>query len=753
MDILAGLNDKQRAAVQAGAGPVLVLAGPGSGKTRVLTHRVAFLIKEQHVPPWRIMAVTFTNKAAREMKERLRQLIGEASLHELTIGTFHATCARILRREAAYLGITNDFVIYDADDQLNVVRRAIKDLDLNDKLYRPAPMRAAISQAKNELITPANFPVPTYKDEVTRRVYTRYQELLQQSHALDFDDLLMQAVLLFRDHTDVREKYQQRYQHILVDEFQDTNSAQYELVKLLTGEHQNVFVVGDEDQSIYSWRGADFRNILRFKDDFPEAETILLEQNYRSTQTILDAARGVIDRNVQRTPKALWTEKSGGPRITLYEAYDESEESSYVVDEIRRLAARGEFQPGDCAIMYRTNAQSRALEEAFVRKGMRYKLVGATRFYERREIKDVMAYLRLIHNPFDQVSLQRVINVPARGIGPKSLDHLDRWATGKNIPIYSALQVLREQMSGPGVAQADPDNSSSVARTHPAERIPFDSRSANALVAFLDLLDSLIGLRDRLNVFDLLEEMLKRTGYEDYLKDGTPEGRERWENVEELKRVAAEYQGLQPAESLTTFLEQVALVSDVDNLDGQTDAATLLTLHAAKGLEFPVVFIVGLEEDTIPHSRAKDDPDQLEEERRLAYVGITRAKERLYLVYAFRRTQYGSSELREPSRFLADIPAHLIQGREKSKGGRARPARQVIGPSRIRIGSGANAKSPAMPTKPDPFRVGDTVRHPSFGEGVVVSSRPSGDDQEVEVAFVGRGVKKLLASFAKLEKA
>lgn len=750
MDILAGLNDRQREAVEADAGPVLVLAGPGSGKTRVLTHRVAYIIQELGVPPWRIMAVTFTNKAAREMKERLHQLIGERSLDQLTIGTFHATCARILRREAAHLGIDPHFVIYDSDDQLSLVRQAIKDLDLNDKMYRPGPMHAAISRAKNELIMPQSYPTSTYLDEVAKRVYIRYQELLEQNHALDFDDLLMQAVILFHDHADVREKYQERYLHILVDEFQDTNSAQYELIKLMASKRQNIFVVGDEDQSIYGWRGANFRNVLRFREDFPDAQTILLEQNYRSTQTILDAARSVIDQNLHRTPKLLWTEKEGGPRITLFEAYDESEEANYVVDEIRRLSARGEFRPGDCAVMYRTNAQSRALEEACVQKGLQYNLVGATRFYERREIKDIVAYLRLIHNPFDQVSLQRIFNVPPRGIGPKSIEQLENWAAKMNMPTYSALQVLREQRTPTGASPQGQGGSSGVPPTHG----PFDSRTANALIAFVDLLDGLIALRDKLNVFDLLEETLKRTGYEDYLKDGTQEGRDRWENVEELKRVAAKYQGLPPGESLTAFLEQVALVSDVDNLDSQADAATLLTLHAAKGLEFPVVFIVGMEEDIFPHSRSKDDPDQMEEERRLAYVGITRAKERLYLVYAFRRAQYGNHAEREPSRFLADIPPHLLQGQGKVIGRRhTPPSRQVAGPNRTFVGTGMGNKAAVAVSKAGPFRPGDKVRHATFGEGVVVSSRASGDDQEVEVAFVGRGVKKLLASFAKLERA
>jgi DNA helicase-2/ATP-dependent DNA helicase PcrA len=450
-DILAGLNPAQREAVEVVEGPVLVLAGPGSGKTRVLTHRVAYLVRECQVPPRQIMAVTFTNKAAREMKERLYRLLGD-QFRQLTIGTFHAICARILRQEAEVAGISPQYVIYDSADQLSLVRQAIRSLNLDDKLYRPQSIHARISQAKNELFGPAEMPARTYREEVARRVYERYQALLTENHALDFDDLLMSSVHLFRESAEVRAKYQRRYPFILVDEWQDTNMAQYELVRLLAGERANLFVVGDEDQSIYRFRGADYRNVARFREDFPEARVILLEHNYRSTQTILDVANAVISRNVQRHPKRLFTEKEGGPQITVVEAYDEREEGDWIVTEIQRLVALGEAERGDCAVMYRTNAQSRPIEDAFVQRGMPYKLVGATRFYERKEIKDVLAYLRLVHNPYDGVGLARIINVPPRSIGQQTISALVSWAGQSGIPVYAALQILA---GGEGAGEVD----------------------------------------------------------------------------------------------------------------------------------------------------------------------------------------------------------------------------------------------------------------------------------------------------------
>jgi len=735
VDILDGLNPAQREAVEAIEGPVLVLAGPGSGKTRVLAHRVAYLVRECSIPPYNIMAVTFTNKAAGEMRNRLADLIG-TRLQKLTIGTFHAICARILRREAEALSLRRDFVIYDSSDQLSLVRQALKNLNLDDKTYRPQAVHGAISRAKNELISSQNFHPQTYWQEIAGRVYGRYQELLAVNNALDFDDLLMGTVHLFREHPDVLDKYQRRYVYILVDEWQDTNTAQYELVRLLSGKRRNVFVVGDEDQSIYGWRGADFRNVMRFRQDFPEVRTILLEQNYRSTQTILDVANAVIAPNVHRTPKRLHTSKETGQLIVIHEAYNEVEEAQYVVETIGHLVAQGEARPGDCAVMYRTNAQSRALEDAFVWAGMPYKLVGATRFYARAEIKDVLAYLRVIHNPADNVSLARILNVPRRGIGARTQTALENLATQMGTSLYGALQALKEKSEGQkeGGAEGTGGNLGEV----------FTARVRKPLAQFAELLDGFITTRDKVSVPELLNRLLEATGYESYLRDGTEEGEDRWSNVMELFTVAREYAALSPEEALTTFLEEVALVSDVDNLDENADAPTLLTLHSAKGLEFPVVFMVGLEEGLLPHNRSFDDAEQMEEERRLCYVGITRAKERVYLVHAFRRTLHGSSDVSLPSRFLEDIPDHLVAGRATKRTGAKRG--KHFSPRQTEW------TSPVTPGPIAQFRAGERVRHSTFGEGIVIESRLRDNDEEVTVAFEGDGVKRLLVSFAKLEK-
>jgi DNA helicase-2/ATP-dependent DNA helicase PcrA len=705
-DILETLNSAQREAVEAAEGPILVVAGPGSGKTRVLTHRVAYLIKHYGVSPYRIMAVTFTNKAAREMKERLHRLLGR-QLRQITIGTFHATCVRILRREAQHLPYDRNFIIYDDGDQFSLIRQCLKELDLDEKTFSPRAIQNAISKAKSQLIGHQEYVPPSYKHEATSRVYRRYQQLLLQNNALDFDDLLMVTVQVLRQEEDVLQKYQRLYQHILVDEFQDTNIAQYTIVKLLAGEHHNLFVVGDEDQSIYSWRGADFRNVQRFREDYPDVQVILLEQNYRSTQIILDVAHNVIAHNVQRVAKDLWTQNEPGMPVTSHEAYDEEEEAQYVLQEIRGLVAEDGYQPGDFAVMYRTNAQSRALEEVFVRAGVPYKLIGATRFYERREIRDVLAYLRVIHNPRDAVSLYRIINVPRRAIGRKTMDQLEAWAESKEVSLFEALKLLREE-----------------------EDVPLGARGHRSLLGFWELMEELIAAGRSMNVLELLDLALERTGYAEYVRDGSDRGQDRWENIKELRSVAQEYAHLPAEESLTAFLEDVALVSDVDNLDEEVKAPCFLTLHMAKGLEFPVVFIVGLEEEILPHSRSMETPEELEEERRLCYVGITRAKERLYLLHTFRRTLFGRDELSEPSRFLHDIPSHFLQGRGDT------------GPHTLR----------ARPVTAARFSAGDRIRHPQFGEGIVLNSKLLGDDEEVTVVFETLGAKRLLTAFTDLEK-
>ena len=725
MDILAELNPAQKEAAETIEGPVLILAGPGSGKTRVIAHRVAYLIRVCGISPRRIMAVTFTNKAAREMEERLQRLIGRA-VGELTIGTFHAICARILRWDGRAIGVDPRFVIYDDEDQISLLKRSIQEIGLDPKQYAPRAIASAISSAKSRTVAPQEYIKGTrsYFEEVVGRVYERYQGLLEESSALDFDDLLMKTVQLFRESPETLAKYQSRYLHILVDEFQDTNLVQYELIKQLGGDRHNICVVGDPDQSIYSWRFADLRNILSFEKDYPEAKLVLLEQNYRSTKLILETASCVISANQQRKPKELWTDNEPGELTNVVETYTEQEEAQFVVSEIERLVEEGKANLSDCAVMYRTNAQSRALEEAFVRYGTPYKLVAGTRFYQRREVKDIIAYFRVIQNPHDSVSLLRIINVPGRGIGQRTLSQLSSWAKSLDISLYEALQLIKE-----------PKNSE--------ERKPqFNSRIAKALTGFVDLVEEFIARSQELNLVKLFDLIIKRTGYEEYIMSGE-NGEERWENILELRTVAAQYRDLKPEEGLTTFLEGVTLVSDVDGLDQTVDAVTLVTLHQAKGLEFPVVFIVGVEEGVLPHFRSFTEPEQMEEERRLCYVGITRAKQRVYLVHAFRRSLMGSNQVSTPSRFLEDIPRHLIRKGDLWEGEES----QVMPPLYSR------GKTPAPSVASSELKVGDRVHHAQFGDGVVVSCQPVKDDEEVVVAFKsGMGVKKLLLSFANLEK-
>jgi DNA helicase-2/ATP-dependent DNA helicase PcrA len=586
MDILATLNPAQREAVEAIEGPVLILAGPGSGKTRVITHRVAYLVRVCGISPHHIMAVTFTNKAAREMRERLEGPLGQA-IEALTLGTFHAICARILRREGKAIGLESSFVIYDEDDQLRLVKQVLEELNLDPKQYVPQALRSAIDAAKSRLISPEEYGkrVSSYFEEVVHRLYQRYQQLIGQGQAVDFDDLLMKTVQLFRDHPKILARYQSRYVHILVDEFQDTNIAQYELMKQLAGKHRNLCVVGDPDQSIYSWRFADLRNILSFEKDYPEAKVVFLEQNYRSTKTILDVASDVISANVLRKPKKLWTENEDGAPVAIIESYNAEEEAQSVVNEIEKLASQEHVSLKDCAVMYRVNAQSRVLEETFLRYGMPYKLVGGTRFYQRQEIKDIIAYLRVIHNPQDNVSLLRIINVPGRGIGEKTIGTLQSWAKEHAISLYEALN----QMSHNVVASPDAVGT----KQSPPSRV------IQALAGFNALISELTAQRHQLNLSRLVDEILEHTGYRAYIQD-KEDGEERWENIMELRNVASEYNELDTEEALAAFLEKVTLVSDIDELDEEADAVTLITLHQAKGLEFRAVFIVGLEEGILP---------------------------------------------------------------------------------------------------------------------------------------------------------
>ena len=746
MDFLEELNPPQQEAVQAVAGPLLILAGPGSGKTRVITYRIAYLIGQAGVRPHNILAVTFTNKAAREMMGRLQTLVPGA-VERLTIGTFHAVCARLLRREGKAIGLDSGFSIYDDDDQISVVRDALADLNVDEKKFAPRAILSAISAAKSELRGPLEYGehASGYLEEVILRVYRRYQELLAERSALDFDDLLMTTVRLFREAPAVLEKYQERYQHVLVDEFQDTNVAQYAVVKQLASKHRNICVVGDPDQSIYAWRRADIRNILNFEADFPGCRTVLLEQNYRSTKTILAAAQAVISQNQLRKDKRLWTENEEGVPVTVREAYNDEEEAGFVVSEIERLVARGEVRLRDCAVMYRTNAQSRKLEEVFLRRRMPHRVVGI-RFYQRREIKDVVAYLRCLANPDDAVSLLRIINVPARGVGQKTLAELQRWAERQGLSIYRALLRLA---SDEDVASA------------------FSTRTERQLVGFISMMEELRAASADQSLLDLLKLVLDRTGYASMLKDdASEEGEDRLENVEELLRVAGEFAGMRTDAGLAAFLEEAALATDVDEYDENADAVALITLHAAKGLEFPAVFIVGMEDGIFPHARSLDDPKAMEEERRLCYVGITRAKRRLYLVYAAHRTLYGNTVANVPSRFLADIPSPLAKGSLPTKGRGPATSRSSMprgttpGPlgrqaSRVAPAGASADQAPARPAaRPSGprFAPGDRVRHATFGEGIVVKSTLVKDDEEVEVAFPRIGVKKLSTAFAPLEK-
>jgi len=725
MEILKKLNPQQYEAVTTEQRQVLVLAGPGSGKTRVLTQRIAFLVHEKGINPHCILAVTFTNKAAREMRTRLERMLGK-SVEVLWLGTFHAICARILRREADKLPFDANFVIMDADDQQAIIKRVLKDLNIDDKLYSPVSIHNAISNAKNDLQGPSDFKSRTYREEVAKRVYEQYDKILRSSNAVDFDDLLLWAVRLFEENPQVREVYGKRFEHVLVDEFQDTNQSQYELIKNISSFHHNLFLVGDEDQSIYRWRGADYRNVLRFQNDYPKSVKLLLERNYRSTQNVLDAAQAVINQNQARTPKQLFSKRGSGPKVKIYDAADDHAEAAYVVDDISDRLAAGQ-NGGDFAIMYRTNAQSRLLEEAFLRLNIPYRLVGAQRFYGRREVKDLIAFMRLVHNPQDEISLARIINVPPRGIGSKTLIDLNLQAQKNVLSPCDVLLSLGE----------DGEKSPFW--------LPFTSRGASVLADFGALLTNWRDFSLTHLMPELFDRILSDIGYKEYIDDGSEIGTGRWENVLELRRLVFEYE----ERGITEFLEAIALVSDQDTVPDEMNVPTLLTMHAAKGLEFPHVYIIGLDEGLLPHSRSFEDPEEMAEERRLFYVGITRAKNQLTLVRAGQRSNYGRFEYTQESRFLEDIPEELIERQGIRLGiHRVNPLSQ---PRWEPLSfSGFDKREKQLPVAAR-YKAGMRVIHPQWGDGLVIETRILGNDETVTVMFETAGLKRLAASIAKLQ--
>ncbi|HEX5504993.1 MAG TPA: UvrD-helicase domain-containing protein [Thermomicrobiales bacterium] len=765
-ELLAGLNAEQRAAVETVDGPVLIVAGPGSGKTRVLTHRIAYLLRERGVPPYAILAVTFTNKAAKEMKERLVALVGHQYVgqgngfytHGLAVGTFHAFCVSVLRHDGHYLGLERSFTIADTDDQLTVVKRALKLLDLDPKQHSPRGILSRISGAKSVRATPEEFrnQAETYADEIVARVYPEYQRELQRNQCLDFDDLLNRVVDLFEYYPEVLRRYQERFRYILVDEYQDTNHVQYNLIhQLAAGPRANLCVVGDEDQSIYRFRGADVTNIRNFKRDYPEATTIFLEQNYRSTQPILEAAMGVIKENPERTPKQLRAVQGAGPKVVVHECFDERHEAQWVAREIARLQVLQRYRYKDFAVMYRTNAQSRVLEQEFDRARIPLQLIGGIRFHERAEVRDVMALLRVVVNPADTISLRRVIGseLPlGKGVGPKALEGLEAWAVETGLPLTTGLDALLEAEEG-------------MPRYVPPR---VGGRSKTALLEFARTLGGLRRSAAALTLAEFFREALDRAGVTRHYEETAQ--LERLENVQELANEIGNWPDQRPIAGLTAYLEEKALISDADTLEDDTDKVTLITLHAAKGLEYEVVFLVGLEEGLLPHKRAIDSGDdrEMEEERRLAYVGITRAKKLLYLTHAFRRTRFGQEETSDPSRFLLALPDGAVERQSqaptisvgvaprratsderRATNWGARPARGGARPA----ASGADsAPAAAEPTALGGFQPGDRVLHDKFGQGRVVNVKNLSDDQDVTIRFNDGQVRTLSANFARIRK-
>lgn len=725
------LNDRQCEAVKHTEGPLLITAGAGSGKTKVLTCRIAHLL-ELGVAPYRILAITFTNKAAKEMKERVTNLVG-AQADSIWLSTFHSFCAKLLRFEIdGFHGYTRNFTIYDSSDQLVLVKDCLKKLNLDDKQFTPRSVLGTISSAKNVLMDAKAFAAKAsdFYEQKVADVYALYQEKLRENNAVDFDDLLFLAVRLLQENEEVREKYQTRFQYILVDEYQDTNHAQYALTKILAARWRNICVVGDADQSIYAWRGADIRNIIDFTRDYPDAASIKLEQNYRSTKTILHAANAVIDNNESRPKKTLWTENPTGNKIIHYQAQTEHDEADYIAGVIYNRHEISHEPYGDMAILFRTNAQSRVLEEKLMRYAIPYTMVGGTKFYDRKEIKDVLAYLRLLYNPEDSLSLTRIINVPKRNIGATTMEHVAAYAEAQGISLFEALSSTDE--------------------------IPVTKRAKASLENFAAMIFDLLNDIEGKDVLSLIETVIKQTGYGDMLDkeaEHDPQGESRKENVGEFLSVAKDYMDSNPEGNLQDFLENVALVSDVDDFESSDSKVTLMTLHAAKGLEFPVVFLTGLDEGLFPHSRTLMDPAQVEEERRLAYVGITRAERQLYVTNAVTRTMYGRISAYMPSRFLAEIPPQFMEDyRRKSAMPQSRTT-AVPGKQRVSILTKPVASSlPKKHAVTDTFAKGDKVRHKIWGIGTVLDVIGEGPNMQMKIQFPTKGVRQVVVKYAPLEK-
>lgn len=725
------LNDRQCEAVKHTEGPLLITAGAGSGKTKVLTCRIAHLL-ELGVAPYRILAITFTNKAAKEMKERVTNLVG-VQADSIWLSTFHSFCAKLLRFEIdGFHGYTRNFTIYDSSDQLVLVKDCLKKLNLDDKQFTPRSVLGTISSAKNVLMDAKAFAAKAsdFYEQKVADVYALYQEKLRENNAVDFDDLLFLAVRLLQENEEVREKYQSRFQYILVDEYQDTNHAQYALAKILAARWRNICVVGDADQSIYAWRGADIRNIIDFTRDYPDAVSIKLEQNYRSTKTILHAANAVIDNNESRPKKTLWTENPTGNKIIHYQAQTEHDEADYIAGVIYNRHEISHEPYGDMAILFRTNAQSRVLEEKLMRYAIPYTMVGGTKFYDRKEIKDVLAYLRLLYNPEDSLSLTRIINVPKRNIGATTMEHVAAYAEAQGISLFEALSSTDE--------------------------IPVTKRAKASLENFAAMIFDLLNDIEGKDVLSLIETVIKQTGYGDMLDkeaEHDPQGESRKENVGEFLSVAKDYMDSNPEGNLQDFLENVALVSDVDDFESSDSKVTLMTLHAAKGLEFPVVFLTGLDEGLFPHSRTLMDPAQVEEERRLAYVGITRAERQLYVTNAVTRTMYGRISAYMPSRFLAEIPPQFMEDYHRKSAMPQSRATAVPGKQRVSILTKPVASSlPKKHAVTDTFAKGDKVRHKIWGIGTVLDVIGEGPNMQMKIQFPTKGVRQVVVKYAPLEK-